>query len=37
MPSAVWLFSSKAATIRGNAKADPFKLWANSVLPSELR
>ena len=27
IPSSVWLFSSSAATIRGKARAEPFKVW----------
>jgi len=29
IPSGVWLFSGKAATIRGNANALPFKVCAS--------
>lgn len=32
MPSGVWLFSSKAATMRGKANAEPFKVWQSSVF-----
>ena len=37
IPSGVWLFSSKAATIRGRANADPFNVWQSSVFLSAER
>ena len=27
MPSGVWLFSNRAAMIRGKARAEPFSVW----------
>ena len=37
MPSGVWLFSSRAATIRGRASAEPLRVWQSSVFFVSLR
>src|SRR5690606_2253259 len=34
IPFSVWLFSKMQATIRGKAKAEPFNVCANCILPS---
>src|ERR1700752_5610 len=34
IPSAVWLFSNRQATILGNARALPFRVCANTGFPS---
>lgn len=35
MPSGVWLFSNRAAMMRGRARAEPLRVWQSSFfLPS---
>jgi hypothetical protein len=37
IPSGVWLFSNKAATIRGKANAEPLSVWHNVTFLSSAR